>query len=177
MSGTAGKTCTKCLEHYPAAEGHFNRGNGRDGYTFHCKRCLSEYAARYRRMNRVRRSEYARAYQADNPEANRKATAAYRRRNPEVSRVTRANARARLAGAPGKLSIDDVRQQRKAQGNHCHWCGKGLGERYHIDHAVPLSRGGHNTAANIVVACPPCNRSKFTKTPEEFRRWMSRRAA
>ena len=176
MSGT-GKTCTKCHEHYSRVEGNFNRGNGQDGYTFHCKRCLSQYGARWRRQNKDRRGEYARAYQAAKPEVNRRATGRYRRRNPEVMRVVQANRRARAAGVDGSLSIDDVRERHAQSGGRCHWCGADLGDEYHIDHAIPLSRGGVNAAPNIVIACPPCNRRKFTKMPEEFRREIEGRPA
>jgi hypothetical protein len=36
------------------------------------------------------------------------------------------------------------------------------------EHMIPLSRGGDNTATNIVPSCVSCNSRKGTKTPLEF---------
>jgi 5-methylcytosine-specific restriction endonuclease McrA len=32
--------------------------------------------------------------------------------------------------------------------------------RFHVDHVVPLARGGEHSYANTQPACPPCNMSK-----------------
>ena len=36
------------------------------------------------------------------------------------------------------------------------------------DHVIPISRGGSDTADNMVVACVSCNPSKGNRTPEEW---------
>ncbi len=48
----------------------------------------------------------------------------------------------------------------------CQYCGL---ESNHltIDHVIPRHRGGAHTWENVVSACPPCNRRKGGKTPEE----------
>ncbi|QPB09571.1 hypothetical protein CPT_Sycamore_031 [Streptomyces phage Sycamore] len=38
----------------------------------------------------------------------------------------------------------------------------------HLDHVVPLSRGGADKESNMVPACAPCNLSKGAKTLEEW---------
>jgi len=38
----------------------------------------------------------------------------------------------------------------------------------HLEHKIPLSRGGGNDISNLDVACQHCNCSKHTKTVEEF---------
>lgn len=38
----------------------------------------------------------------------------------------------------------------------------------HLEHKIPLSRGGSNLYENLAVACQRCNCSKRSKTPEEF---------
>jgi 5-methylcytosine-specific restriction endonuclease McrA len=51
----------------------------------------------------------------------------------------------------------------------CRWCGKETTPRHrHIDHIIPLSKGGADAVANLCIACPRCNRSKAAKLPEEF---------
>ena len=39
----------------------------------------------------------------------------------------------------------------------------------HLEHKIPLSRGGSNAKENLSVACAGCNFSKHTKTEAEYR--------
>lgn len=51
----------------------------------------------------------------------------------------------------------------------CTYCGAtGKDRAMHVDHAIPLSRGGSDEWHNLVPACEPCNLEKHAKTPEEF---------
>ena len=43
-----------------------------------------------------------------------------------------------------------------------------LVEAYHVDHVVPLMRGGSNDPDNICLACKPCNLAKGILTGTEF---------
>ena len=40
----------------------------------------------------------------------------------------------------------------------------------HLEHKVPLSRGGSNEYQNLDVACQSCNSHKYNKTEEEYRK-------
>ena len=43
----------------------------------------------------------------------------------------------------------------------CHLCGKTCEpHEIHIDHVIPLARGGQHTLDNVKVACAHCNMSK-----------------
>lgn len=46
--------------------------------------------------------------------------------------------------------------------------GNDAGLALHVDHAVPLSRGGSNSAENLCTACVRCNLMKGDMTAEEF---------
>ena len=51
----------------------------------------------------------------------------------------------------------------------CFYCNtKILSTDCHLEHKVPISRGGDNSSDNLVLACAPCNLSKGTKTHVEF---------
>jgi 5-methylcytosine-specific restriction endonuclease McrA len=45
-----------------------------------------------------------------------------------------------------------------------------VGDTYHVDHVVPLVRGGSDDPSNLVIACVPCNLSKGDKLPHEWKR-------
>lgn len=48
----------------------------------------------------------------------------------------------------------------------CQYCGST--ERLSLDHVVPWSRGGKDTADNLVTACRSCNSKKNARTPDEW---------
>jgi 5-methylcytosine-specific restriction endonuclease McrA len=68
-----------------------------------------------------------------------------------------------------------VQRQGDSQNWLCWWRGPNClvdcRETYHVDHLIPLARGGHNNPSNIVITCPFCNQSKKDKTPYE---WIGR---
>ena len=50
----------------------------------------------------------------------------------------------------------------------CQYCRKELGRTEGtVDHVVPRTKGGKTSWQNVVLACPPCNRKKGGRTPEE----------
>ncbi|MEU8275697.1 HNH endonuclease signature motif containing protein [Microbispora bryophytorum] len=60
----------------------------------------------------------------------------------------------------------------RRDGWRCFYCWhrfRGLSE-VTLDHLVPRSQGGPWTAANLVVACAPCNEAKADRPPAEFLR-------
>lgn len=51
----------------------------------------------------------------------------------------------------------------------CHYCHKSLTiDNCHIDHMMPLSKGGSNCDSNLTLACAECNESKGTLTENEY---------
>lgn len=86
-----------------------------------------------------------------------------------ASRANGGNRRKRECAAPGKFTVGDVLVKMEAQGGLCVYCHADVtGGEYHVDHVVPLVRGGSNDASNIQVTCPRCNLSKGARTHDEF---------
>lgn len=65
----------------------------------------------------------------------------------------------------------------KRDGRACYYCGRrtfteanigGLARLATRDHKIPRSRGGLDSAQNIVIACMACNRAKDNLTDVEF---------
>jgi 5-methylcytosine-specific restriction endonuclease McrA len=87
-------------------------------------------------------------------------------RNSELVRSARR--RALKLAAEGSFTVEDIKDLYATQGGRCYYCSVEIESGYHIDHMIPLSRGGRNDVSNICLACPECNLKKYTKTAEEF---------
>ncbi len=74
--------------------------------------------------------------------------------------------RKKLNGAP--LNQVDIQLLLTAAKGKCYYCRKPLNDQYHIEHRIPVSRGGASKRENLVISCPPCNRSKGARTDTEF---------
>jgi 5-methylcytosine-specific restriction endonuclease McrA len=91
-----------------------------------------------------------------------------REKRNEGGRVHNAKRRAQKQASGGVVTASDIRKQYKNQRGKCYWCGEKVENKYHVDHVIPLSRGGANTPDNIVIACVHCNESKGAKLPHEW---------
>jgi 5-methylcytosine-specific restriction endonuclease McrA len=109
--------------------------------------------------NRRQKREWAKAH----PEPGRR----WDREHPEKKRATYNTRRARIKGIGGKHSAEDMKAQYERQSGKCFWCKAKLG-KYHVDHVIPIAKGGSNDPSNIVISCPLCNTKKGAKMPAEF---------
>lgn len=50
----------------------------------------------------------------------------------------------------------------------CIYCEKPIEEKYHLEHKIPLIRGGMNEKGNLAVSCQSCNLHKGTMTDKEY---------
>jgi 5-methylcytosine-specific restriction endonuclease McrA len=92
---------------------------------------------------------------------------AHRAAHPESVAAGNHNRKARKLGNGGSHTAEDIQSQYDRQGGKCFYCHEALG-RYHVDHVIPLSKGGSNGPENLVIACPACNLSKGAKHPMDF---------
>lgn len=156
------KICCRCEETQPATTEFFGRDiTSPDGFKYACKKCLKTY--------RVEHADYAVAYYAAaDKEAYRERARQWRANHSEELRAITARRRARKRNAEGSHTADDIERQYAAQKGKCYYCGVKVGMSYHVDHAIPLSRGGSDGPENIVIACPSCNTKKRDKMPHEW---------
>lgn len=127
----------------------------------------------WEQSNRERRSAQRSAWQAENRERRNARMRELRRIDPEASRIRVRLRRARLLGASGTHTAQDIQLIRLAQTDkngslRCWWCGCKIDTAYDVDHKTPLVRGGSNGPENLCISCPTCNRSKNSKLPSEF---------
>lgn len=134
-------------------------------------------AERYK-IDGERIREYSRKYHEArylNDEAYRERiclrVAAYRKTHkPDVAAWSAARRALILGATIGNLAqIKEIYQRAKeAPKIRCYLCGEliPIGHR-HVDHIIPVSKGGKHQASNLAVACDKCNQSKKDKLPGE----------
>lgn len=136
----------------------------RDHYRRNAEQVLARTTA-YQRANPERVTKWSREYRERNPEK----VAAWRSSEREYKATVKARYRGRLADADGHHTPADLALLDEYQGGLCWYCGALLADTgRHLDHKIPLSRGGSNWPANLCWACPTCNTSKGARTPDEF---------
>lgn len=180
------KVCPKCGEAKLYTSAFFSqKGGGQLRAT--CKACISRQMSAYYKQNaerlraasvrnRRQNPEYMRAYRQRYRARNRglllRKNQAYNAANRERARswfrLAAGRRRARIRCAEGTHTAADIRAQYARQKGCCYYCHKRVGDAYHVDHVVPLSRGGSNGAENLVIACPSCNVSKQDRLPHEW---------
>lgn len=191
MSNERTKTCTRCGDTKPATNEFFSNDKKRKGgLNCWCKICVNASKQEWRiannerhkaarrawyATNRERADATARAYEMAHKELRAVINKKYRDANQGVRRAGKQRRRARELNAPGHFSAADVRAQHKRQKGECYYCGADTRGSYHIDHVVPLSRGGTNFPDNIVISCPTCNQSKGNKLLHEWVGYSNRK--
>lgn len=126
-------------------------------------------AQAWRKANPERRKAKDREWALANPNRMRAAQQKWAKANPDKERIRHQRRRARKANATGAYTPADIEAIRVAQGNRCYLCGVEL-LQYHVDHFIPLSKGGTNEPGNLRLACPKCNLSKGAKHPHDMGR-------
>lgn len=97
----------------------------------------------------------------------------WQKRNKHKKALNERRRRASKQSAVGDHSMLDIEKQIQSQSDHngilrCWWCEKPIEGEYHVDHRVPLAKGGSDNASNLVIAHPKCNMSKGPKMPWEY---------
>lgn len=196
MAESQSKTCFACKQLLPHRA--FNRARNRpDGFYPYCRECEKgkrkaraesdpEWAAERRALKKAydveynarhkerKRKQVLARYKAKAPEIKAKIRE-WQVKNPDRVRAykqsTKAARRATTAiGMTGAELFAWKREQPKV----CHWCGERCARRFHVDHYVPLAKGGRHEAGNLVIACPTCNLRKHAKDPLDFAREVGR---
>lgn len=90
-----------------------------------------------------------------------------------MQKAYKANRRALEAEAGGRIKKSEVLQLFTRQNGKCAAidCQCDIANGFHLDHIIPLSRGGSNGIENAQLLCGPCNLSKNNKTMEEWMAW------
>jgi len=154
-----------CAKHYA----EYKRQKNRESYQRHKEKRVQEavrwqtenpgrYKARqviYRARDEAKEAERQRSKRRyiEDPAANRKRVRRYEHRK---------------RAAEGRYTEEQWQARLDLYGHRCYLCGCDwdvlLRDEKHIDHVIPLSKGGTNWPANLRPACGTCNRGKSAKT-------------
>jgi len=191
------KFCNKCQTE-KSVELFYKDNREKDGLRYQCKECNRAYQQANRQANAEKIAEYQKAYQQANTEklvyqkrayyqANAEKLAeyqkAYQQANPEkiaervkvyqktpTYKASQKNARhkRRTITKQGDVTTQQLLDL-TTKAKECYWCNTSLKNKStHIDHYIPLSKGGEHTLNNLVVSCSKCNLTKHTKDPIKF---------
>lgn len=126
--------------------------------------------AAYRNRDPKKCNAAHREWTAKNSDKVRAWRQAWAERNPERLRLQKLNYKIRKRASGGRLSGNIITRLMELQRGLCACCRKPLGERYHLDHIVPLSIGGEHADRNMQLLRDKCNMQKSNKDPIEFMR-------
>jgi 5-methylcytosine-specific restriction endonuclease McrA len=141
------------------------------------KKRSREYRAkhrdRYLELNRkwhLENKDKERAYEEKTKEKRVIQKKIWKEKNPDKMKIYSINNNAKrrdLTGGNVYVGVKIIRSLWDKQEGKCFYCLKEL-DKYHVDHYVPLARGGKHEEENLRLACPLCNHKKHAKMPEDF---------
>lgn len=148
-----------------------------NGAAYHARN--PDYSRSYRESHVAQILETNAAWRAKNPEYRREHylknrdrllanVKEWRKANPQAYKRNVQNRRARILFGGGVLSKGLEARLFKLQRGRCTCCGKSLGKKYHMDHIVPLAKGGLNKDSNMQLLRALCNHQKHAKDPIIF---------
>ena len=100
-------------------------------------------------------AEYQKTWREKNYDRNRELVKRWQQAHPEKVRFYRAQRRAKMKGT---IVVAEIHNW---ESKVCGICNLPIDGDYHFDHIIPLSKGGEHTSANLQLAHPYCNQSKF----------------
>lgn len=131
-----------------------------------------ELVYKYQKDNPEKRATWSASTYQRHSEKIKQAHREYYQKNPETFAAIRNRRRARFAGAEGSHSKEEIIDLLGKQSCKCATCtiklkksGAGI---YHVDHIMPLAKGGSNWISNIQLLCPGCNLRKHDKHPLDW---------
>jgi 5-methylcytosine-specific restriction endonuclease McrA len=121
----------------------------------------------YNATDKARRAREA--YKVANRDKIRQANSIYESKPENKAKKRLRKHKRRSLEKSGKLSPNLIQTLLSSQKRKCIYCGHKISVKHsHLDHIMPLSKGGKNSNSNIQLLCPSCNLKKASKHPIEF---------
>ncbi len=178
------KRCSKCKIEKELEE-FYNDKVKKDGKYPQCKECVKEYRKKhkekikihdkkFREENKEKLTIYAKQYREKNTEKIKKYY------KTEKGKIASSNARhkrrfLKLKTMDGSIPTNmtcpltkELQSLLTKQDNKCYLCNTDISNAKHLDHWIPLSKGGRHSIDNVIWLCPTCNLQKSAKVPNEL---------
>lgn len=138
---------------------------------------IREQKRQYRAERREKERANRRRWREQNPEKMKEARRRWRIANPDMCRAHTHRRRALVLGNGGTYTTNDLAAIRAAQTDKrgrliCWLCGTPITDKPHLDHFIPLDKGGSNHAGNLHYTHANCNLLKGAKHPIETGRLL-----
>lgn len=134
------------------------------------KEIRQKYLAEHAKENREYQRRWAAEYRKNNPLNHRRWVASpeklkqWRKANPEKYRNQKLRRRSREKGT-GQFLVTS-KDIKRLLTQPCIYCGQ---PSQHIDHIIPVSRGGEHRVGNLAPACARCNLTKSDRYVMEWK--------
>jgi 5-methylcytosine-specific restriction endonuclease McrA len=125
--------------------------------------------SKWQRENKDKVNAASKLWRTRNPEKAAQVAKNYRTANAEAGRLKASRRRAQKV-SNGVFIVKQSEAQKLLQ-KPCFYCGQ---TSQHLDHVIPIAKGGRHSIGNLVPSCQSCNLSKNAKTIMEWRVWQSR---
>ena len=175
------KLCTKCGKRKLETDFYRNK-SCKDGYVSACKECarayaksrrrkyylehLNEHKAYYKKYYALHPQKHSRSYARKYYKEHKEYFAKYRR--SDVAKACRVAARHnRRSNGNYYLTANMIMEVRNAGTGICPYCNKPFTDG-HIDHIIPLSKGGTSYRSNLCYVCIRCNLRKGSMSLDKF---------
>lgn len=165
------KTCIECAKSHNKKQKVIHAEDIRERDRQRYWSSADKYRAKtraWRAHNRQRALENCRKWREANRDKRIEYMKQWRLENPLASHVSNSKRRARLLEAGGSYTEQDVIEILHLQKRRCAYCKTKLDGKFHVDHVIPISKGGSNGRNNLQICCPTCNLRKHAKDPTEF---------
>ena len=189
------KRCTICKIKKPFSEFH-KAHNIKDGYKGQCKSCRRIEKRLYKKKNKKKELKQQREWRANNPHKIKEYNLKYKiridiyyyensdkvkNRMKEYNKTEMGKKVARLHSrkyralkktvADNTITHTSLENLKQLQDNKCYHCGCELQYsipfEVHLDHYIPISKGGIHSINNVVWSCKTCNLKKSANLLEE----------
>jgi len=192
------KTCNKCKIEKDENEFSRDKCK-KDGLRSQCKLCDSQYyqnnkehkreydrkyvkenkektskrKRKYNEEHNIERQIYRRKYYNEHKNHENNLCSIWAQNNPDKIRAKDAKRRSlKIRLSIIKFTEEEFYQRMSLWCGHCAYCGKEFkdGKLWeHIDHVIPIIRGGLHILANLRPTCAKCNLSKGAKLLKEWK--------
>lgn len=172
------KQCTKCKEFKDFSEFNKRAASKKDGLHYWCKKCAEESRKVYRKTEKGKndRKKESKKYRTENSEKvkenNNRNNKKWRQTPKGKEQTYRTNVKRRSY----EFKVDFTFHQRRGIIERDNWtcqiCHKKVHDekvncyspdKAHIDHIIPISKGGNSEPSNLRLLCASCNLKKADK--------------